>query len=110
MDDLIKELDETLSLLEKSPDNVGLIRKQARVLKELSMDAEYLDTVLRLSTLVMLDEGAFGLGSSNGQVLGSTTSPELFQASCISIRSSKYWNDSSRLSAITSVSQVSPCS
>jgi hypothetical protein len=57
MDDLFKDLDETLSALEQTPDNVALLRNQLRLMKELSMDTEYLDTLLRLSSLVMLDEG-----------------------------------------------------
>jgi hypothetical protein len=64
MDDLFKDLDETLSALEQTPDNVALLRNQLRLMKELSMDTEYLDTLLRLSSLVMLDEGGMTSRSS----------------------------------------------
>ena len=64
MDDLFRDLDETLSALEQTPDNVALLRNQLRLMKELSMDTEYLDTLLRLSSLVMLDEGGMTSRSS----------------------------------------------
>lgn len=52
----LSSLDTVLSSLENDPCNVRLITQQCQLLKELSMSAEYIDTLLRLSSLVMLDE------------------------------------------------------
>ena len=64
----ISALSSVLSQLETSPDNVPLIKRQIRLMKELQMSAEVLQATEGLASLVMLSEGGLVL---EGHVLMS---------------------------------------
>ncbi len=57
MDGAVDELGDILAQLEQDPENVPLIRRQIRLMDQLGMTAELQDSVLRLSSLVMIGEG-----------------------------------------------------
>ena len=52
-------LSECLAQLEETPDNLPILRRSIGHMKTLGLDAEYLDTMQRLSKLIMLDECRF---------------------------------------------------
>lgn len=54
---LASDLSDVLTALEAAPDNVSLLQRQIDIMRTLGMADEVLDTIARLSTLVMLDEG-----------------------------------------------------
>jgi hypothetical protein len=56
-DALADELSGIITALETTPDNVGLIKREIEIMRQLEMMPEALDTILRLSTLVMIEEG-----------------------------------------------------
>jgi hypothetical protein len=56
-DQLASDLSDVLTALEVAPDNVSLLQRQIDIMRTLGMADEVLDTIARLSTLVMLDEG-----------------------------------------------------
>lgn len=55
-DALADELSGIITALESTPDNVGLLRRQIEIMRELEMTPEALDTTLRLSALVMVED------------------------------------------------------
>jgi hypothetical protein len=55
-DALAEELSNIITALESTPDNVGLLRREMAIMRELEMTPEALDTTLRLSALVMVEE------------------------------------------------------
>lgn len=55
-DALADELSGIITALESTPDNVGLLRREIAIMRELEMTPEALDTTLRLSALVMVEE------------------------------------------------------
>lgn len=57
MDGAVDELGDILAQLDQDPENVPLIRRQIRLMDQLGMTAELQDSVLRLSSLVMIGEG-----------------------------------------------------
>ncbi|WWD18688.1 hypothetical protein CI109_103142 [Kwoniella shandongensis] len=59
VEDLLSELTRLLADLEKTPDNVQLLRRQIRLMEQLGMTAEVLDAYGRLSSLVMLSDESF---------------------------------------------------
>ena len=58
-DELVSQLEGVLEELEDKPQNVTLLRKQASLLRALSLTQELLQCASRLSALVMLSEGGF---------------------------------------------------
>ena len=56
MDAAVNELSEIITQLEEEPENVPLLRRQIRIMQRLDMP-ESLEAILRLSSLVMLNEG-----------------------------------------------------
>jgi hypothetical protein len=57
MDATVNELTELLVRIESEPDNVSLLQKQVRLMQQLGMTREAHDSLMKLSSLVMLDEG-----------------------------------------------------
>jgi hypothetical protein len=55
-DALADELSGIITALESTPDNVGLLRREIAIMRELEMMPEAIDTTLRLSALVMVEE------------------------------------------------------
>jgi len=55
-DALADELSGIITALEATPDNVGLLRREIFIMRELEMMPEAIDTTLRLSALVMVEE------------------------------------------------------
>jgi hypothetical protein len=55
-DALADELSGIITALESTPDNVGLLRREITIMRELEMMPEAMDTTLRLSALVMVEE------------------------------------------------------
>jgi hypothetical protein len=55
-DALADELSGIITALESTPDNVGLLRREIAIMRELEMMPEANDTTLRLSALVMVEE------------------------------------------------------
>jgi len=55
-DALADELSGIITALESTPDNVGLLRREIAILRELEMTPEALETTLRLSALVMVED------------------------------------------------------
>lgn len=58
-DALADELSGIITALETTPDNVGLLRREIEIMRQLDMMPEALDATLRLSSLVMIEEGEF---------------------------------------------------
>jgi hypothetical protein len=56
-DAALEHLADVLEQLEANPDNVPLIRRQIALMRELGMTGEVQATVLKLASLIMLDEG-----------------------------------------------------
>lgn len=56
-DALADELSGIITALETTPDNVGLLRREIEIMRQLDMMPEALDATLRLSSLVMIEEG-----------------------------------------------------
>ena len=55
-DALADELSDIITALESTPDNVGLLRREIAIMRELEMTPEAIDATLRLSALVMVEE------------------------------------------------------
>jgi hypothetical protein len=62
LDALADELQDIIVALESTPDNVGLLKRQIRLMRGLDMKLEAIDYTLRLSALVMLDDGESATG------------------------------------------------
>ena len=58
-DALADELSDIITALESTPDNVGLLRREIAIMRELEMTPEAIDATLRLSALVMVEECEF---------------------------------------------------
>jgi hypothetical protein len=62
LDALADELQDIIVALESTPDNVGLLKRQIKLMRGLDMKLEAIDYTLRLSALVMLDDGESATG------------------------------------------------
>lgn len=57
MERAIADLGELLERLETNPDNIPFLRRQVDLMRKLQMTDEVLQTVMKMSALVMLSEG-----------------------------------------------------
>nr|XP_031864419.1 uncharacterized protein CI109_000333 [Kwoniella shandongensis]KAA5531491.1 hypothetical protein CI109_000333 [Kwoniella shandongensis] len=83
VEDLLSELTRLLADLEKTPDNVQLLRRQIRLMEQLGMTAEVLDAYGRLSSLVMLSDESWlayiNTSIANAQQLGLESFVEILE-------------------------------
>ena len=106
-DTALDELGDVLTRLEDQPENVPLLRRQIRLMHQLGMEPEWLESTLRLSCLVMLNEGGSQESDvTDEQTCGSTTSTPSYKPPLNRSPSdplSKYSRDSTKRNKTTFV-------